>query len=99
MDVVTQNLPQTSATPTGADNAKTLVVPALLTFSCGMLVVVGNLMIGGFGILLGIIGAIFGVVWWRSVNGTVVPVPVKKSSLISLIVVSIVLFGFGFLVA
>nr|WP_246382292.1 hypothetical protein [Prauserella isguenensis] len=47
----------------------TLAGAALLTFAAGMAVVIGYLMIGGFGAFIGIVGAIFGIVWLAGVHG------------------------------
>ncbi|KMS86343.1 hypothetical protein ACZ91_37340 [Streptomyces regensis] len=48
---------------------KTLAGAALLTFAGGMVVLIGYLMIGGFGAFIGIFGAIFGIVWLAGVHG------------------------------
>ncbi|MCR3719085.1 hypothetical protein LY15_001046 [Prauserella flava] len=73
----------------------TLAGAALLTFAGGMAVLIGYLMIGGFGAIIGIFGAIFGIVWLAGVHGgNVFPregFPTK--SLGGLAVASLVLLG------
>ncbi|MCP2252302.1 hypothetical protein LY13_001041 [Prauserella aidingensis] len=66
-----------SSQPAGADAQPspsgggflTLAGAALLTFAAGMAVLIGYLMIGGFGAFIGIVGAIFGIVWLAGVHG------------------------------
>ncbi|GAA1203232.1 hypothetical protein [Prauserella alba] len=59
---------QAQPSPSGGGFA-TLAGAALLTFACGMAVLIGYLMIGSFGAIIGIFGAIFGVVWLAGVHG------------------------------
>ncbi|MCP2234850.1 hypothetical protein [Prauserella halophila] len=71
-----RSYPPTSQ-PTGEDaqplsttgGLATLAGAALLTFAGGMAVLIGYLMIGGFGAFIGIFGAIFGFVWLAGVHG------------------------------
>jgi len=95
MGGVTYNMPQptgsTQVSTDGASGAKTFTAAALLTFSSGMLMLIGYLLIGGFGVFLGIVAAVLGVLWWRSANDKMFPANLKKSSLISVTVASAVL--------
>ncbi|OZM70033.1 hypothetical protein CFN78_27525 [Amycolatopsis antarctica] len=75
----------------GGEDVKTFATAALLTFSAGMLVLIGTLLIGGFGTFLGIVAAVLGVVWWRSVNEKVFPRTLPNSSMITLAVATGVL--------
>ncbi|OLT47092.1 hypothetical protein BJF85_00445 [Saccharomonospora sp. CUA-673] len=52
-----------------AAGVRTLAGAAFLTFAAGMLVLIGYMMIGGFGAFLGIFGAGFGIVWLAGVHG------------------------------
>lgn len=56
------------SSPSGGGLA-TLGGAAFLTFAAGMVVLIGYLMIGGFGAFIGIVGAIFGVTWLAGVHG------------------------------
>lgn len=84
-----------NAQPASSGGFAVLAGAALLTFAGGMAVLIGYLMIGGFGAFIGIIGAIFGIVWLAGVHGgRVFPregFPVK--SLAGLAVTSLVLLG------
>ncbi|MFI6031903.1 hypothetical protein [Amycolatopsis magusensis] len=76
----------------GASDVKTFVAAALLPFSAGLLVLVGALLIGVFGGLLGVVAAIFGAIWWRSLNGKkMFPRDIAKGPMIGLSVASVLL--------
>lgn len=87
--VVTEN--SVSAGP-GSDLGA-LLVAALLTYSGGVLMLVGYLLLDGvFGAILGLVGAFFGVVWWRKLNGEkTFPRTVKPARVIVLAVVGALL--------
>ncbi|WP_235022667.1 hypothetical protein [Amycolatopsis alkalitolerans] len=76
----------------GSD-VRALLAAALLTYSAGVLMLVGYLLLSGvFGAILGLVGAGFGVVWWRNVHGErVIPRNVPARSLIILAGVGAVL--------
>ncbi|WP_091674250.1 hypothetical protein [Amycolatopsis marina] len=74
-----------------ASDAKTFGAAALLTFSAGMVVLLGYLLVGGFGAFLGIIGAVFGIVWWKGLHGKVFPRDLPNSSVLGAAVASAVL--------
>ncbi|PXY28341.1 hypothetical protein [Prauserella muralis] len=82
-----------------ASDVKTFTAAALLTFAGGMLVLIGYVMAGGFGGLLGIIGAVFGVVWWKNLNEKVFPRDLPGSRLAGLAVAAAVLLGLAYLMA
>lgn len=84
---VTYNQPQQSGANSvsagGASDVKTFAAAALLTFSAGLLVLLGVLVIGGgFGGFLGIIAAVLGVVWWRSINQQLFPRDLPTASMV-----------------
>lgn len=55
---------------------------ALAPFLCGLLVLIGLIWLGGFGIVLGIAGAIAWAVWWYRRNGALVPRQVDTRALV-----------------
>ena len=76
---------------TGAD-VKTFVTAVLLTFGVGLLGMVGwAVLSSGFGGFLGLVGGVFGVVWWRKVHGTAFPKVIPAKSVVVLAVVNAVL--------
>jgi hypothetical protein len=71
-----------------ASDVRTFAAAALLTYTAGVLVLVGYILLSGvFGGILGLIGAVFGVVWWRSLHGKVFPRDLPLRSVIILAVV------------
>ncbi|MBK1786198.1 hypothetical protein JHE00_17860 [Prauserella sp. ASG 168] len=82
-----------------ASDAKTFAAAALLTFAAGLIVVIGYIMAGGFGGFLGIIGAVFGFVWWKNLHGKVFPRDLPAKSLVALLVATAALFGLTYLMA
>ncbi|WP_169515776.1 hypothetical protein [Amycolatopsis nigrescens] len=97
MGPVTYNLPQSTggsgvSKGSGLD-IKTFLAAALMSFSAGMLVLVGYILLGNFfGGFLGAVGAGFGIVWWRSVHDkTIFPRNLSGKAVAVLAVVSAVL--------
>lgn len=84
-----------------ASDIRALLAAALLTYSGGVLMLVGYLLLNGvFGAILGLVGAIFGVVWWRKVhNDRVFPRDVPVKSVVVLVAVGAVLTVLAFLLA
>lgn len=80
-----------------ASDLKTLVAAALLTFAAGMLVLIGYIMAGGFGGFLGLIGAAFGIVWWKNLHGKVFPRDLSGTHVVGLTVASAALLGLSYL--
>jgi hypothetical protein len=73
---------------TGAD-IKTFVAAVLLTFGVGLLGMVGWAVLdSGFGGFLGLVGGVFGVVWWRKIHGKAFPKVLPTKSVIILAVVN-----------
>lgn len=54
-------------------DVRTFLAATLLTFSAGLLVLLGYGLFGGFGAFLALIADVFGVVWWNSLHGKVFP--------------------------
>jgi hypothetical protein len=78
-------------TGAGAD-VKTFATAVLLTFGVGLLAFIGyGLLDGGFGGFLGLVGGVFGVVWWSKVNGKAFPAVIPGKSLAALLVADVVL--------
>ncbi|MFC4000781.1 hypothetical protein ACFS2C_11990 [Prauserella oleivorans] len=75
-----------------ASDVKTLVAAALMTFAAGMLVLIGYLMVGVFGGILAIIGAVLAIGWWSGIHGKVFPRDLPGKSLAGLTAVAGVLF-------
>jgi hypothetical protein len=69
----------------------------LLTLAAGMAVLVGWVWIGGFGIVLGLIVAAFGVGWLTMRYGGLVPRDVPGGALLRVLVAAVVLAGIAFL--
>jgi len=73
---------------TGAD-IKTFVAAVLLTFGVGLLGMVGWAVLdSGFGGFLGLVGGVFGVVWWRKIHGKAFPKVLPTKSVVILAVVN-----------
>ncbi|WP_236788833.1 hypothetical protein [Amycolatopsis sp. GM8] len=80
---------------------RALVAAALLTYSGGVLLLVGYLLLNGvFGAILGLVGAVFGVIWWRKVHDDqVFPRDLTVRSLLVLLGVGVVLTVLAFVLA
>jgi hypothetical protein len=77
---------------TAGQDVKTFATAVLLTFGVGLLGMVGWAVLGsGFGGFLGLLGGLFGVLWWRHAHGKVVPENLKTRSVLLLLVVNVVL--------
>ena len=73
---------------TGAD-IKTFVAAVLLTFGVGLLGMVGWAVLdSGFGGFLGLVGGVFGIVWWRKIHGKAFPKVLPTKSVVILAVVN-----------
>jgi hypothetical protein len=70
---------------------------ALAPFLCGLLVLLGLLWLGGFGIVLGLVAAIVWAVWWYRRNGAVIPREVDTRALLitAAITVAVVIVVFA----
>ncbi|TVT15223.1 hypothetical protein FNH06_36555 [Amycolatopsis acidiphila] len=97
MGLVTEN----SVSAGTASDVRALLAAALLTYSGGVLMLVGYLLLSGvFGAILGLVGAVFGVVWWRKVHGDkVFPRDISVKSVIVLVAVGAVLTVLAFAMA
>lgn len=84
----------------GSD-VRALAAAALLTYAGGVLMLVGYLLLSGvFGAILGLVGAVFGVVWWRKTHDDrIFPRDLSVKSLIILVVVGVVLTVLAFAMA
>ncbi len=90
---------QPAAPGAGAD-VKTFATAVLLTFGTGLLMMDGwALLSSGFGAFLGLVGAVFGIFWWRHVHGKVFARDLPTRSVILLAVVNVVLAVLLLLVA
>jgi hypothetical protein len=81
---------------TGSD-VKTFLAAALLPFGGGMLVLAGYVLLDSFfGGLLGLVGAVLGVMWWRNVHGKVFPreLPTRSVVILAAVAVALVLLTF-----
>jgi len=91
---VTANFPQhaTAKPPSaGAAGVKTFVTAALLTFAAGELVLLCYALLGVFGGIIGLVGAVFGIVWWRNIHdGTAFPRDLPAKSVVILAVTTAV---------
>lgn len=74
------------------------IYTALLIIAAGFAVLVGWVLIGGFGIVLGIVGDIAGLAWLRSRYGAVLPGEVPGGALLRVLVAALVLGGIAVLV-
>jgi membrane associated rhomboid family serine protease len=94
MRSVTEN--SVSAGP--ASDVRTFLAAALLTYAGGALMLVGYVLLSGvFGAILGLVGAVFGVVWWRNLHDKkAFPRNLPAKSLIILAVVAAVLTVLAF---
>jgi hypothetical protein len=67
-------------------------VGAMAPFLAGLLVLLGYAWLGGFGIVLGLGGAIFWGVWWYRRNGKSFPRAVKTGPFAGSIVLTVIVF-------
>jgi hypothetical protein len=75
-------------------DVKTFATAVLLTFGTGLLMLVGDgLLDSFFGAILGLVAAIFGIVFWKNKHGKVFPDAVPTRSVIILLVINILLVG------
>jgi hypothetical protein len=70
----------------------------LLTLTAGFAILLGWVLVGGFGIVLGLIVAAVGLGWLRTRYGAVVPRDVPGGALLRVLVALVVLAGIAFLV-
>ncbi len=82
-----------------ASDTKAFFAATLLTFLSGMIVLIGFIMAGGFGIVLGIVGMIFGLVWWKGHHGSMLPRDLPAKSVVGLTLGSLLLLGLAALMA
>ncbi|TVT30457.1 hypothetical protein ORV05_05580 [Amycolatopsis cynarae] len=84
-----------------AADLRTFLVPALLTYSAGVLVLLVYLLLGNaLGIVLGLIAVALGLVWWRHVlGGRMVPRQVPVKGLVVLTVAAAAFTVLSFLLA
>ncbi|WP_410660649.1 hypothetical protein [Amycolatopsis sp. lyj-112] len=84
--------PAKQATPGAGSDIKTFATAVLLTFGTGLLMMDGwALLDSGFGAFLGLVGAGFGIYWWRSIHGKVFPRQLSTKSAVVLAVVNVAL--------
>jgi hypothetical protein len=67
-------------------------VGAMAPFLAGVLVLLGYLWLGGFGIVLGLGGAVFWGVWWYRKHGKFFPRDVNTGAFVGTIVLTVVVF-------
>lgn len=79
-----------SGAPTGlASDLRIVAAAALLTFGSGVLMLIGYLMVGAFGVLLALFGAGLGWSWWSGQHGgKLFPRELPTSSLTTLAAVT-----------
>lgn len=84
-----------------ASDVRAVVAAALLTYAGGVLMLVGYILLSGvFGGILGLVGAVFGVVWWRKAhNDQIFPRELSTKSLLILVAVGAVLTVLAFVMA
>ncbi|GHF84463.1 membrane associated rhomboid family serine protease [Amycolatopsis bartoniae] len=91
---------ENSVSAGAASDVKTLGAAALLTYSAGVLLLVGYLLLGVFGAILGAVGAVFGVIWWRRTHDDkVFPRDLSVKSLVVLVVVAVAVTLLAFALA
>ncbi|HEX4722739.1 MAG TPA: hypothetical protein VH333_09510 [Pseudonocardiaceae bacterium] len=71
---------------------------ALLIVAAGFAVLLGWILIGGFGIVLGLIVDVAGLAWLRQRYGAVLPSDVPGGALLRVLLAAVVLAGIAFLV-
>lgn len=69
-----------------AAQVRTFLVAALLTYACGVLLLVGFILVNGdgAGIVLGLLAALFTVLVWRGAQGKVFPRDASTRSVVLL---------------
>jgi hypothetical protein len=70
-----------------AGDVVVFLVSALLPLGFGLAVILGMLLLDGFGAFLGIIGGLFGLGWWHSQHKALVPRDASTKSVVVLAVV------------
>jgi hypothetical protein len=89
---VTYNQAQPARSNSAGTDVKTFATAVLLTFGTGLLMMVGNgLLSSFFGAILGLVAAVFGIVFWKNRLGKVFPDVVPAKGLIILAVINVVL--------
>ncbi|MCE7011940.1 hypothetical protein LWC34_55390 [Kibdelosporangium philippinense] len=84
--------PNAVSAGTGSD-FRVAVVGALMPFGLGLLVLVGYAWIGVFGVILGLLGALWWAVWWRRKhNKKFFPRDVEGGPFVFTLVLSVILF-------
>ncbi|MDQ0379857.1 hypothetical protein [Amycolatopsis thermophila] len=98
---MTANTPQ-RATPNSvsagpASDVRTFLAAGLLTFAAGELMLLGYALLGVFGGIIGLVGAVFGVVWWRSLHDKKAfprDLPTKSVVILAVVTAAITLLAF-----
>ncbi|NIH79258.1 hypothetical protein [Amycolatopsis viridis] len=98
---MTANLPRratdNSVSAGPASDVRTFITAVLLTFAAGELMLLGYALLGVFGGIIGLVAAIFGVVWWRSIHDKRAfprDLPVKSVVILAVVTAVITLLAF-----
>jgi hypothetical protein len=75
----------------GSD-VRAAVVGALMPFGAGMLILVGYVWLGAFGVILAIAGSIGWAVWWRRRHGAFFPRDVETGPFVGTIAIAAIAF-------
>jgi len=90
---------ENSVSAGAASDIRTFVAAVLLTFAGGELVLLGYALLGTFGGIIGLVGAILGVVWWRTIHDKrVFPRDLPVKSVIVLAVATALITVLAFLI-
>jgi hypothetical protein len=81
-----------------APHLRTGLYALLLTLAAGFAVLLGWVLLGGFGIVLGLVAAGIGLAWSRQREGAVIPRDVRGGAMLRVLLVAVVLAGIAFLV-
>nr|WP_179775983.1 hypothetical protein [Amycolatopsis endophytica] len=82
-----------------ASDVRTFVTALLLTFAAGELLLLCYALLGVFGAIIGLVGAGFGIVWWRNIHdGKAFPRDLPAKSVVALAVATAVITLVAFLV-